>query len=189
MLCRGGYQPPDWMQFHILRAADSCAAVGEERALRMRRALYGCRPYGCRRYFVRRARPLGVPLSKSVRAAHTLPVHCSPFTIHCSQLFPKGGQGSVAVPEICAPHERRLQISTAATPFCSLYPPLAALANVPSAPTNANGKCGGRLIAAPTGTNGGAAEKTSAPTGSQIFCFGRRPERRSGCFFRFPRGP
>ena len=22
-LCRGGYQPPDWMQFHILRAADS----------------------------------------------------------------------------------------------------------------------------------------------------------------------
>ena len=45
----------------------------------------------------------------------------------------------VAVPKICAPHWRRLQILTAATPFCSLYPPLAALANVPI-PVYADGR-------------------------------------------------
>ncbi len=35
-------------------------------------------------------------------------------------------------PEICVPRLRRLQISTAATPFCSLHLPQAALANVPA---------------------------------------------------------
>ena len=45
----------------------------------------------------------------------------------------------VAVPKICAPHLRRLQILTAATPFCSLHPPPAALANVP-VPVYADGR-------------------------------------------------
>ena len=45
----------------------------------------------------------------------------------------------VAVPKICAPRLRRLQILTAATPFCSLHPPPAALANVP-VPMYADGR-------------------------------------------------
>ena len=45
----------------------------------------------------------------------------------------------VAVPKICAPRLRRLQILTAATPFCSLHPPPAALANVP-VPVYADGR-------------------------------------------------
>ena len=40
----------------------------------------------------------------------------------------------VAVPEICCSLSLR-QISTAATPFCSLNPPQAAVANVPTAVT------------------------------------------------------
>ena len=45
----------------------------------------------------------------------------------------------VAVLKICAPRIRRLQILTAATPFCSLHPPPAALANVP-VPMYADGR-------------------------------------------------
>ena len=45
----------------------------------------------------------------------------------------------VAVPKICAPRLRRLQILTAATSFCSLHPPPAALANV-SVPMYADGR-------------------------------------------------
>ncbi len=45
----------------------------------------------------------------------------------------------VAVPKICAPRLRRLQILTAATPFCSLHSPPAALANVP-VPMYADGR-------------------------------------------------